>query len=594
MCNVNKPWKEHTGCCCEKVEAALKVAGYRGRLPRSKGHIFLTGREYDGPWKAALTGHAVNNPTATAWDVRKAWERAYDQLPHDWCSKPEWEKGLYSVYAKPKAKTAPTKTVPTTRDVYKVRKAMEGLTIGPLDKNTGELWLCCPMLYKLMMDKLYNEETGYEEMYPRKDTLYKRRKFGKEWWKKICENKPAKKREQGTIKDVIQAWGRMYKEKGWDKLAPFDRRGGFNKPYGLFKAKNVENRVRKEKLLKGRPIAPQTKHPMRKLLSIVGRAWSYVTSQLPGDQFVINGTQGVPAFLEKVKTDLGRAPKVKHVVRDIEGCFPNMPQEAIKIGLRNWCHDISRATGKQGVWVPIRSKTKPCRWKYKGKRGDHKWISFDVMLDVMEFALENAYIRMSDGRLLRQKTGIPMGGPLSPAMTIGGCAWMEKEWLTTIPGNTRRKFMARRYMDDILLFYTADDTWEHDRFLADFEQSECYWKPLQLEEGKHDTFLETTFFWEDGQLAYKLKNDNEFQKKIWRYKHYLCDGSVRHKKANLMGTMRKVHKMASDDKQLIISAVDKLYEFQELGYPRSLRRFACSIMARDNQDLTWRYVRGLQ
>ena len=37
---------------------------------------------------------------------------------------------------------------PTTRDTYEVRKILEGLVIGEIDKNPGEMSICCPCLYE--------------------------------------------------------------------------------------------------------------------------------------------------------------------------------------------------------------------------------------------------------------------------------------------------------------------------------------------------------------------------------------------------------------------------------------------------------------
>jgi hypothetical protein len=35
---------------------------------------------------------------------------------------------------------------PTTRDVYAIRKMLQGLVIGPIDKNPSEFLACCPCL----------------------------------------------------------------------------------------------------------------------------------------------------------------------------------------------------------------------------------------------------------------------------------------------------------------------------------------------------------------------------------------------------------------------------------------------------------------
>ena len=66
------------------------------------------------------------------------------------------------------------------------------------------------------------------------------------------------------------------------------------------------------------------------------------------------------------------------------------------------------------------------------------------------------------------------------------------------------------------------------------------------------------------------------------------------KRATLLATLRKVHRMASDASQLAISALSKLDEFAQLRYPVGIRKFMCAIMARDTSDLTWRWVRKRQ
>ena len=45
-------------------------------------------------------------------------------------------------------------------------------------------------------------------------------------------------------------------------------------------------------------------------------------------------------------------------------------------------------------------------------------IPYTVMLDVMEFVLENTFVKMPTGELRKQEEGIPMGDPLSPALSL--------------------------------------------------------------------------------------------------------------------------------------------------------------------------------
>ena len=156
-------------------------------------------------------------------------------------------------------------------------------------------------------------------------------------------------------------------------------------------------------------------------------------------------------------------------VLDIEGCFPNMPKDKITFAMQAIVEE-ARRQGRTGISVPTR-KSHRFTWK-KVENGPYKWIDFTTMLNVLHFSLNQAILSMKDGRLLRQVKGIPMGDALSPAMTIGTCAWMEKEWMDSLHLDVKKRFIAKRYMDDILLLYEKHG-WDSARFYADFQRSEC-------------------------------------------------------------------------------------------------------------------------
>ena len=167
-----------------------------------------------------------------------------------------------------------------------------------------------------------------------------------------------------------------------------------------------------------------------------------------------------------------------------------------------------------------------------------------------------------------------MGDPLSPAMTIGTCCWMEQKWLESLQGQEKEMFNAKRYMDDILLMYIKSTRWQDTELIRKFEASECYWPPLELEDGGEDTFLETRFkIGENNSLRMWLKNDNEKDTKIWRYQNFASYGKYQQKKAIMQAALRKVHHMASDQGMLYKSATDKLREFTNAGYPKGVRKY---------------------
>ena len=344
------------------------------------------------------------------------------------------------------------------------------------------------------------------------------------------------------------------------------------------------------KMNKVRPIAPQTKHPMRRLYHLTGRAWSFITANIPGDHFVLQkGSQVVP-FLAAAQADLQKEGTICAVIKDIEGCFPNMPKPAIAVALTQILHEIKTTKGHDAVYVPT-TNNKPCRWQTKAK--GYKKIPFEVLLDVMNFSLHNTIITNRDGALFNQFKGIPMGDPHSPGMTIGTCAWMEKEWMDTIHSDTKKLFRAKRYMDDILLLYAAHDRFQHDKFLRDFERSDCYFPPLVLEEAKPDTFLETTFEIIDNKIRHWLKNENDPRQppKIWRYSHFRSHMAFAVKRGVINATLKKVQLMASDRRALYHSAIQKLAEFFNLGYPRRMLWTACTTLGVQSREPTWFDIR---
>ena len=243
-----------------------------------------------------------NVPRQTEWDLIRAWEGVRPQLPEALRkSEREWKAMLRKVRTG-RIPTARAPGFPTSRDVYTLRKALKGLVIGQLDKNLHELWACCPVLYQRALSKLYSDAAGYERIHVAAATPYRVRRYkGEELERQIVRKEPVTRGKTGGAADIVSLWKRIYRAKGWSKYAQFNAKGGFNVPYALFKAKNVTDpTVRQEKWAKARPIAPGTKHPMRRLLHLVGRAWYWLAKRDEcGDSFVCENSQDVPLFLEQ-------------------------------------------------------------------------------------------------------------------------------------------------------------------------------------------------------------------------------------------------------------------------------------------------------
>ena len=172
---------------------------------------------------------------------------------------------------------------------------------------------------------------------------------------------------------------------------------------------------------------------------------------------------------------------------------------------------------------------------------------------------------------------------------------MEDEFMKELEPKVKRMFRARRYMDDILMVYAKDaNVWDHERFIADLSGNECYFPPLELENGAQGTFLETTFEWKGDRWAYRIKNENQMgeEPKVWRYKDFRSHAPYAQKRALITMMMRKVAKMASDEHTLRESALQKLEEFRRLRYPIGLLRGVCNFMGATTGNGTWIGIRN--
>ena len=92
------------------------------------------------------------------------------------------------------------------------------------------------------------------------------------------------------------------------------------------------------------------------------------------------------------------------------------------------------------------------------------------------------------------------------------------------------------------------------------------------------------------------KNENQPGQaaKVWRYAHFHSHIAFNQKRAVLKACLQKIHKMASDNRVLYTSAVQKLQEFGRLQYPYKLLWRMCTTMgtqtsagAGGNKIITW-------
>ena len=85
--------------------------------------------------------------------------------------------------------------------------------------------------------------------------------------------------------------------------------------------------------------------------------------------------------------------KLKYVIKDIEGCYPNMPKDAIRTSMKTVLEEMD-LKGRKGVFVP-RSQNRACTWQAPRSDKGGKWIPSSVLFDIAMFSLDNAIMKLN-------------------------------------------------------------------------------------------------------------------------------------------------------------------------------------------------------
>ena len=614
-------------CMCHKLRTTHPHIDF----PSVDGHIFITGEEYAGPSAHVLTQNCKNIPTPELGDVTQAIVHAFQKLADTRDIKtPPWDEhttsclaSTCSVPAAPGSHDHQSNNTCSLAEVLKIKRNMNGLVVGPLDKNLGKLAICCPCLYDNCMKQTYDltSNTHYKQVTVRPFHKNIMQESNASLLSNMLTNPPDVdgsvdgSGSTGNADDVISHFEAYYKRKGWDNVCPFNPRGKLGYMYAIFKDKNCTNPdVRSKKYKKARPITPYCKHPMKKLLHYAARAWMFILKQLKGSHFAIPTTRDFKKKLTDFETHFSQLtnPILDTKSWDISGCYTNMPKnimlEAMKNILQlvkadpdiNALHDddtfanmnspaITAKTSKEAVNIPKSGKG-PIHWGY-GDKDTRITLTFKQMLDIVGFSLDNAFFTLGNN-IIQQVHGIPMGDPLSPAICIATCAYVEMTWFNSLPPETQKQVRFTRYLDDIYMVANKTGIPRYNELIKDF-LSNCYPSCLELEETPNDEYLECKIHVEKHQLHLQHWNKNhEYivatgQQYYLKQQHYHSYTTDHCKRGALIGTWTRMRDNCNTNVCLHTAIQQKRLELHTLGYPRKYVNKTLKYMHGKTKDTTW-------
>ena len=389
--------------------------------------------------------------------------------------------------------------------------------------------------------------------------------------------------------------------------------------YAILKDKNcTDPQIRKQKYKKARPITPYCKHPMKKLLHYAARAWMFILKQLKGPHFAIPTTKKFKEKMTDFNAHFATAKNARLCTKswDISGCYTNMPKDKILESMKeilklvkadpdiDALHEdgtyaemnspaIVAKTSKEAINLPKFGKG-PAHWGY-GDVDTRITLTFKQMLDIVSFSLENAFFILGD-KIIQQVHGIPMGDPMSPALCIGSCAYLEMKWFESLPANIQPHVKFTRYLDDIFMIANIGQNGipESD-FLAlkkEFTEN-CYPPCLELEETPHDEYLECKVQTEGNVITTRHWNKNlthmiaTGKQHYYKHQHFGSHTTNHSKRGALIGTWTRMSDNTNTTEGLHMAICEKMFELNELKYPKKYVLKTLKYMHNKTKEEIW-------
>ena len=250
---------------------------------------------------------------------------------------------------------------------------------------------------------------------------------------------------------------------------------------------------------------------------------------------------------------------------------------------------ITAKTSKEAVNLPIAGKG-PVHWGY-GDKETRITLTFKQMLDTVRFSLDNAFFTLGD-KVIQQVHGIPMGDPLSPAICIATCAYVEMTWFDSLPAEVKPHARFTRYLDDIYMVANKTGIPNYEDFIQDFI-SKCYPACLELEETPNDKYLECKTDVQGNRINVQHWNKNHThimetgRQHYFKQQHFHSYTTDHCKRGALIGTWTRMNENTNTKDGLRLAINQKSLELDILQYPHRYVKKTLRYMHDKTQNEVW-------
>jgi hypothetical protein len=381
--------------------------------------------------------------------------------------------------------------------------------------------------------------------------------------------------EGGTKETEKSYLGKLQKihKKQWSHLGNFKKCGQLPRGYTLPKFTDIDKKLL---VCRVRPIITYAKFAMKKTLSIVAIGLNFLISMLdPSQHFDLNDSNLVKGFFEKINenTPFGHFTGAVTLLADIETMFDKIEPGMVKETLEWLFTEIRKIKRTDRLAVDFRKR----KARFGRSYGEQYEIKYQEIIDIVQYMLNNSYVKIGCEHIATQIKGLPQGAPPSPPLARLVCIKREWAWRQMITVDSKL-LGGMRFMDDIymLFFYNINDkiTKEIAKNMKKSFREHCFFPQWNLKENDNNVFLSTETKWECGAMNVKWHNKNKETiekgtQKIIRFIHSKSYTSETIKSNSIYSQFLRVTR--NSDKNNIMNDLDEICkEYQLLGYRKSL------------------------
>lgn len=463
-----------------------------------------------------------------------------------------------------------TALIPTVGEFRTLMTKLNGLARGTLDRNVTVGFAVCGQVYQRWLQE-ERDGGNYEVI------------------------------DVGSA-EVVRMMAQKFKAAGLNQVATFDLKGSFGVLYLMVKHKDASL------CLKRRPVVPCFNAPDRMLQNRVGRSLCFLIEQLEG-HFNVAATQEITGRLLDFNAAVGRGDLIMAAGFDVKEMYVRLkPAVVLKAAEYVVAHAMG---GGRGVLVRTRGR-KGVQWFEAGcPRKVAVLMTTERILAGVRFILDHGFLFVA-GSLVRQISGIGIGGGASPGLAQCVCVFGEREWTEAL-GCDRRLMGIRaagiRLMDDCTLLAAVDKRARGGRRLLKeiFTQylSSCYPEGVSVEQTSETlvwTFCGMTLSIDGGGVAAKLFTKNVQagvvsgdQLIFFPFVSYSSDCGRVQKMASTLNALYRVERHCTNDVLKAAAVIDVLRELRWQGYPRGWLFEGLERMAARTPPGFWhKLLRGLE